>query len=83
MSLVAEFESSRRPYKMRLRIFVPKTRTKEHFVYSAINNTSAGTHRKFVTECRVRNALYYFVGARNGGRFICGKSMLKSLKYGM
>jgi hypothetical protein len=77
MSLVAEFESSRRPCKMRLKIFVPKTWTKVHLVYSAINNTSAETHRKFVTECRVRNTLYYFVSARSGERFICGKSMLK------
>jgi len=46
-------------------------------VYFAVNNTSAGTHLKFVTECRVRNALYYFVGARSGGGSICGKGMLK------
>jgi len=81
MSLVVEFESSRRPYKMKLRTFVPKALMKVHFVYSAVNNTSTGTHHKFVTECRVRNALYYFVGARSGGRLICGKGMLKSLRY--
>jgi hypothetical protein len=80
MSLVAEFESSRRPYKMRLRTFAPKTRTKVHLVYSAVNNTSAGTHLKFVTECQVRNALYYFVGARSGGRSICGKGMLNNFE---
>lgn len=65
---------------MTLRTFVPKPRTKAHLVYSAVNNTSAGTHLKFVTECRVRNALYYFVGARSGGKLICGKDMLKKFE---
>ena len=80
MSLFAEFESSKRPFKMRMRTFVPKTRTKVHLVYSAVKNTSAGTHHKFVTKCCVINALYYFVGARRGGRLICGKSMLKKFE---
>jgi hypothetical protein len=65
---------------MGLRTFVQKTQKNVHLVDSAVNNTSAGSRRRFVTDYHVRNALYSFVGARSGGRLICGKCMLRKFE---
>jgi hypothetical protein len=80
-SLAAASEPSSRSYKIMLSKLVMKTQRKMHHMECAMNNITAGMHRKFDAGYCLSNALWYHencVGARGCEIFICGECNIKN-----